>query len=174
MQGSNYIADILVLFFVASCAAQSVDTSTVTLTAQPAFSVQPACVQSCLFWEFGDVVDYLLFGLGCTSTIYNECYCTQIVDQSAQTILSTCVHTLCSGTTEISNAISLIINSSKYYAFKHYPNNNANEYDFAFFSRHFFNRLAKLHFFDYRIIDRILFRFIIFDAVREPEPEQQK
>ena len=69
MQGSNYIAEFLVLFLVASCAAQSVDTSTVTLTAQPAFSVQPACVQSCLFWEFGDNVDYLLFGLGCTRCV---------------------------------------------------------------------------------------------------------
>lgn len=71
MQGSNYIADFLVLFLVASCAAQSVDTSTVTLTAQPAFSVQPACVQSCLFWDISGVVDYLLLSLGCTRCVWS-------------------------------------------------------------------------------------------------------
>ncbi|KIM95637.1 hypothetical protein OIDMADRAFT_148728 [Oidiodendron maius Zn] len=107
MKGPNYIADILILFLVTIGAAQNVDTATVSITGLAAFSVQPACVQSCVFYNSFDVADYLVFELGCTSTIYNECYCTQIQDKSASTALSTCVNTLCKGTTEISNAISL-------------------------------------------------------------------
>ena len=40
---------------------------TVTITAAPQFIVEPACVQSCLFWSTGILQDYLLSDLGCSN-----------------------------------------------------------------------------------------------------------
>ncbi|KAF4631767.1 hypothetical protein G7Y89_g6370 [Cudoniella acicularis] len=95
----NRITTILFLLLAALHQARgnSVDSNTVSITAEVAYGIEPACVQTCLFDYFPDTVEYLLAYLGCHSTIYNACYCTQIVDQTASTVLSSC----------ISNAISL-------------------------------------------------------------------
>jgi hypothetical protein len=62
----NYKATILFLFFVVLRGAMGIDTATVSITSAAAFSIEPACVQSCVFYNSFDVADYLLFELGCT------------------------------------------------------------------------------------------------------------
>jgi len=103
----NRLSTIFLSTLLAVRGSKAIDTATVSITAAAEYAIEPACVQSCVYYNSFDVADYLVVQLGCTSTIYNACYCTQIADQSASTILSSCVNTLCRGTTEISNAISL-------------------------------------------------------------------
>ena len=66
-----YITEILALFLLFLCGASGVDTSTVTISAAPAFAVQPACVQSCLYDSFpgNDVQEFLLEKLGCAKCV---------------------------------------------------------------------------------------------------------
>jgi hypothetical protein len=66
MYYSSYIALFSSLALVLLRGARCVDTATVSITNEPAYSVEPACVQSCVFYNSFDVADYLLFALGCT------------------------------------------------------------------------------------------------------------
>ncbi|KAH8807420.1 hypothetical protein F5884DRAFT_880494 [Xylogone sp. PMI_703] len=89
---------------------QGVNLATVSISDAPNFAIQPACVQSCVYYNSFDVADYLVAFLGCTSTIYDACYCTPGLDQSATKFLTSCVESICRGTAQISNAISVYEN----------------------------------------------------------------
>lgn len=69
MSYSNYISSILFLFVVSVCCTSGLDTATVSITSAVGYSIQPACVQSCLYYNSFNVADYLLFGLGCTRLV---------------------------------------------------------------------------------------------------------
>jgi hypothetical protein len=50
---------------------ESVDTATVSITAAIEFAIEPACVQSCMFYNSFGVADYLLYYIGCTRFVEN-------------------------------------------------------------------------------------------------------
>lgn len=66
MEVTNHIINILALLVVALHGVYGADTNTVSVTNAGDFSVLPACVQSCLFYNSFGVADYLVEVLGCT------------------------------------------------------------------------------------------------------------
>jgi len=71
MRLSNLNNPLLLLFLLSFPIAQALDTNTVSITAVPEFAIGPACVQSCVFYNSFGVADYLLFGLGCTRSVFS-------------------------------------------------------------------------------------------------------
>jgi len=109
-------------------AVRGVNTGTVSITAAPQYSVEAACVQSCLYEPslnqfYPDFLGELPNYLGCSSTGYNECYCTSDVQDEASLILSTCVDAGCVGTAQIGEAISVY---NDYCVSAGYPRKNGN------------------------------------------------
>jgi len=121
MDRLNFTSAIVLLILLLLRCARGLDTATVSITSAVEYSIEPACVQSCVFWNNFGFPTYLVSELGCTrlayltllvvfdwilnSTIYNACYCTQLADQKASTILSSCVKSLCSGATEVGRTL---------------------------------------------------------------------
>lgn len=71
MYRSNYLTTILFIFMFVFHGVNSVDTATVSITAAAAYAVEPACVQSCVFYNSFDVADYLVVQLGCTRSVHS-------------------------------------------------------------------------------------------------------
>lgn len=66
MHPSSHLTSICFLLLAKLHGAKAVDTATVSITGLAQFSVEPACVQSCMYYNSFGVADYLLFTLGCT------------------------------------------------------------------------------------------------------------
>jgi hypothetical protein len=71
MGRSHYNIPILVSLLAAFHAVKGTDSATVSITSGLDFSIEPACVQSCMFYNSFSVADYLLAELGCTTYIQN-------------------------------------------------------------------------------------------------------
>jgi len=68
---SHYKIPILVSVLAAFQVVKGADSATVSITSGLDFSIEPACVQSCMFYNSFGVADYLLAGLGCTRYVQN-------------------------------------------------------------------------------------------------------
>jgi hypothetical protein len=68
---SHYKISILVSLLAASRVVKGADSATVSITSALDFAIEPACVQSCMFYNSFGVADYLLAGLGCTRCVQN-------------------------------------------------------------------------------------------------------
>jgi hypothetical protein len=66
MHPPRHLINIFFLLSAKLHGAKSVDTATVSITSLAQYSVEPACVQSCMYYNSFGVADYLLFALGCT------------------------------------------------------------------------------------------------------------
>lgn len=106
----KYVAFSLAAFYGASAA---VDTGTVSITAIPEWAVQASCVQNCLYQGTVGFGYNLATNLGCvvsTSTVFNGCYCTNVVSSKASVFLKQCVSIFCAGTAQVDGAISVYDN----------------------------------------------------------------
>jgi hypothetical protein len=66
---SHYKIPILVSLLAAFHVVKGADSATVSITSALDFAIEPACVQSCMFYNSFGVADYLLAGLGCTRCV---------------------------------------------------------------------------------------------------------
>jgi hypothetical protein len=71
MYRSHYGIHILVPLLAAFHIVKGTDSAIVSITSLLDFSIEPACVQSCMFYNSFGVADYLLVALGCTRYAQN-------------------------------------------------------------------------------------------------------
>jgi len=80
-----------------------------TIASLDAYKSQRSCGQAC-FWVIGagaEPFDVLGLTLGCTQPVRDSCYCRTDVQAAAETYLSTCISSSCSGPGAVTNDISM-------------------------------------------------------------------